>query len=203
MKLLTFSSESISQGDLLRDMDPVEKALVMNRGDEIGDIGKAFNRLEEYLQEMGNAANTIAQDDLTIIVTPHSDKDELGVAFSHMIGNLRNTVNQVMQSAMNLGAASEQLSSASSQAGQATGQISVTIQQVAKGTQEQASSISKTASSIEQMAMAIDGVARGAQDQSSSVLELSRPGRCAPGPSRRASPRPSSRTAARGPETRP
>jgi len=174
MKLLTMASDSISQGDLLRDMDQTIKASVMNHGDEIGDIGKAFNRLEKYLQGMGEAANTIAQDDLSITVTPLSDKDELGVAFSRMIANLRNTVGQVMQSAMNLSAAAEQLSSASSQAGQATGQITVTIQQVAKGTQDQATSVSKTASSIEQMAMAINGVAKGAQDQSESVATASK-----------------------------
>ncbi len=174
MKLLTMASDSISQGDLLRDMDQKIKASVMNRGDEIGDIGKAFNRLEKYLQGMGEAANKIAQDDLTVEVMPISEKDELGVAFSHMIVNLRATVSQVMESAINLSAAAEQLSSSSSQAGQATGQITVTIQQVAKGTQEQASSISKTASSIEQMTIAINGVARGAQDQSESVSTASR-----------------------------
>lgn len=174
MKLLTMASDSISKGDLLRDMDQKVKASVMNRGDEIGDIGKAFHRLEKYLQGMGEAANTIAQDDLTINVTPQSDKDELGVAFSHMIANLRDTVGQVMQSAMNLSAAAEQLSSASSQAGQATGQITGTIQQVAKGTQDQASSVIRTASSIEQMSMAINGVAKGAQDQSESVATASR-----------------------------
>lgn len=174
MKILTMASDSISQGDLLRDMDPAIKASVMNRGDEIGDIGKSFNRLEKYLQNMGEAANSIAQDDLTITVMPLSAKDELGVAFSQMISNLRNTVGQVMQSAMNLSAAAEQLSSASAQAGQATGQITVTIQQVAQGTQDQATSVSKTASSIEQMAMAINGVAKGAQDQSESVATASK-----------------------------
>jgi methyl-accepting chemotaxis protein len=169
MKLLTMASESISQGDLLRDMDIDKKASVFNRGDEIGDIGKAFSRLEKYLQAMGEAADTIASNDLTITVTPISEKDELGIAFSRMILNLRETVGQVMQSATDLSAAAEQLTSASSQASQATSQISVTIQQVAKGTMEQTTSVSKTASSIEQMAMAINGVANGAQEQSESV----------------------------------
>ena len=174
MKVLTIASESISQGDLLRDMDKKLISSVIDRGDEIGDIGRAFHKLVGYVQGMGAAANIIAQDDLTINVTPLSEKDELGIAFSHMIVSLRDTVGQVMKSALNLGAAAEQLSSSSIQAGQATGQITVTIQQVAKGTMDQATSVSKTAASIEQMTMAINGVAKGAQEQSQSVATASK-----------------------------
>ena len=174
IKLLTKASENIAEGDLLRDMAQSTKDAVINRGDELGDIGKAFHKLVAYLQTMGNAANTIAQNDLSISVAPISEKDELGNAFLRMITNLRETIGQVSQSAMNLAASAEQLSSAANQSGQATSQISVTIQQVAKGTQDQATAISKTAASIEQMTVAIDGVAKGAQEQSQSVANASR-----------------------------
>ncbi len=172
--ILIVASKAISEGNLLRDMEQKEKDKVILRNDEIGDIGKAFHSLVGYLQEMGNAATIISQDDLTINVTPKSEKDELGNAFSKMIFNLRETVGQVMQNSVSLSASAEQLASAANQAGQATNQIAVTIQQVASGTQEQATSVTKTASSIEQMTLAINGVAKGAQEQSQSVSNASK-----------------------------
>lgn len=174
VKTLTTASNSLAQGELLRDMDQATKDSVINRKDELGDIGKAFHNLVGYIQGMGLVANSIAQNDLTASVTPKSEKDELGVAFANMLQNLRQTINQVTQSALNLGAAAEQLSSASSQAGQATNQISATIQQVAKGTADQAAAVTKTATSVEQMTLAINGVAKGAQEQSQSVTNASR-----------------------------
>lgn len=173
LKILTKSSEDLSVGILLRDMTQKDKDAVTLRKDEMGEIGKAFGRLIQYMQDMGQAANTIADNDLTINVTPNSDKDELGVAFKHMIDSLRTTVGHVTDSANNLGAAAQQLSSAANQAGQATNQIATTIQQVAKGTQDQASAVTKTAASVEQMTQAIEGVAKGAQEQSNSVTKAS------------------------------
>lgn len=173
LKILTKSSEELAKGILLRDMTQKDKDAVTLRKDEMGDIGKAFNGLVKYMQDMGQAANTIADNDLTINVTPYSEKDELGVAFEHMVDSLRTTVGQVTDSANSLGAAAQQLSSAANQAGQATNQIATTIQQVAKGTQDQASAVTKTAASVEQMTQAIEGVAKGAQEQSNSVTKAS------------------------------
>ena len=173
LKILTRSSEDLSMGILLRDMSQKDKDAVTHRKDEMGEIGQAFSRLIIYMQEMGQAANTISENDLSISVTPKSDKDELGNAFQRMVESLRDIVGHVTESANSLGAAAEQLSSAANQAGQATNQIATTIQQVAKGTQDQASAVTKTAASVEQMGQAIEGVAKGAQEQSTSVMKAS------------------------------
>mgnify|MGYP000880643470 FL=1 len=170
---LTKSSNDLSKGDLLRGMSQKEKDAITLRKDEMGEIGKAFHNLIVYMQDMGKAAGTIAENDLTVDVVPNSEKDELGVAFEHMVSSLRQTVGQVTDSANSLGAAAAQLSSAANQAGQATTQIATTIQQVAKGTQDQASAVTKTAASVEQMTQAIEGVAKGAQEQSTSVSKAS------------------------------
>ena len=173
LKSLLNASRQLSQGILLRDMSQKDKDIVTKRKDEMGEIGKAFHNLIVYMQEMGQAANTIAENDLSISVTPKSDKDELGNAFQRMVESLRDIVGHVTESANSLGAAAEQLSSAANQAGQATNQIATTIQQVAKGTQDQASAVTKTAASVEQMGQAIEGVAKGAQEQSTSVMKAS------------------------------
>ncbi len=164
---------SVSTGDLVRDLDQKVKDALTIRKDEVGDIAKSFDQVIQYMQEMGNAANTIANNDLTVTVVAKSNKDELGIAFSKMVESLRETVGRIGQSATELSAASGQLAVAANQAGQATTQIAATVQQVAKGTAEQAGAVAKTASAVEQMSQAIEGVAKGAQEQSNSVLKVS------------------------------
>jgi len=166
-------ANGLSVGELAREVSDAVKDQVRKRQDEIGDIGKSFDKLINYMQEMGNAANTIAENDLTTQVTAKSQKDELGNAFATMITNLRQSVFQISESADSLSAASGQLSAAANQAGQATNQIASTVQQVAKGTAQQAESVNRTASSVEQMSRAIDGVAKGAQEQASAVGKAS------------------------------
>ncbi len=164
---------SVSNGDLVRDLDQKVKDSLTRRKDEVGDIAKSFDQVILYMQGMGEVANTISQNDLTATVTPKSAKDELAIAFAKMIDSLRGSVGLIAQSASSLGAASEQLANASNQAGQATSQIATTIQQVARGTTQQSEAVNKTASSVEQMSRAIDGVARGAQEQASAANKAS------------------------------
>ena len=166
-------ANSLAQGDLVRDLDEKAVDSVRNRKDEIGNIGKAFDQLINYMQGMGQAALSIAQNDLTTQVTPKSKKDELGNAFAQMIVGLRDAVGRVAENAHGLSTASEQLALAANQAGQATSQISTTIQQIASGTAQEAESVSRTASSVEQMARAIGGVAKGAQEQAFAVGKAS------------------------------
>ncbi len=166
-------TKMLSVGDMQRNMEDKEKDKVRKRKDEIGDIGKSVDALIDYMQEMGHAAQMIAQNDLTVSVKPRGEKDELGNAFASMIASLRDSVGKVAENARNLNAASAQLATASNQAGQATNQISVTIQQVASGTQQQTSAITKTAHSVEEMTRAINGVARGAQEQAEAVSQAS------------------------------
>lgn len=173
MKIMVTGSRAMAGGDLLRDMDDKTKKELVDRKDELGDVGKALHDLIAYLQKMGGAANRIANNDLSINVTPVSEKDELGNAFKNMVEGLRQTVGLITQSAGQLDAASQQLAEASSQAGQVTAQIATTIQEVAKGTSLQAENIAKTASTVENMSRAIDGVSLGAQDQAQAVSRTS------------------------------
>ena len=170
---LTKITTAVSTGDLVRTLDGKTRDVLTNRRDEIGIISKSMDNLIQYLQGIGDAAMTIAANDLSASVTTINEKDELGNAFAKMVYSLRETVGQVAESATNLSEASDQLANAANQAGIATSQIAVTVQQVAKGTTEQATAVSKTATAVEQMSYAIDGVAKGAQEQSYSVAKVS------------------------------
>lgn len=169
IRVLTESAQAFAVGNIQRDLSQKTIDAITRRSDEAGEIARSFTRLARYIVSMANLANQIADGDLTVEVTPNSEKDELGVAFAQMVVGLRNTVSGVAENARAVQNASEQLSQASGQAGQATSQIAATIQQVARGTAQQSESVSRTAGSVEQMTRAIDGVARGAQEQAQAA----------------------------------
>ncbi len=159
------AAAGIAAGDL-------NQTIVVNSKDEIGQMATAFQQMVAYLQGIAAVAGRMAQNDLTQDVTPQSPRDQLGLAFSAMIAQLRLTVGQVSSSALRVSAASGQLAAAANQAGQATSQIAATVQQVARGTGQQTEAITRTAASVEQMKRSIDGVAKGAEEQGGAVTRV-------------------------------
>ncbi len=171
---VTKMAQTLAVGDLIRESSEIQKDRIhLLRKDEIGTIRQSFEQLINYMQNMGIAASAIADNDLTITVTPESEKDELGNAFAKMIIGLRDAVGQVAKSANAVSAASAQLATASEQSGDASQQIATTIQQVAMGITQQTSGVTKTSSSVEQMNRAIEGVAKGAQEQANAIGKAS------------------------------
>ena len=164
--MLKAVSEQIAAGDVHATIDVYQR-------DELGMLANSFRDMVGYLQNMAESAGKLAQGDLTSSVTPKSEKDALGNAFSSMVAKFRELVGEVTANAGSVRRASKELALAAEQSGQATNQIAATMQQVAKGTSQQSESVTRTAASVEQMSRAIDGVARGAQEQSSAVIKAS------------------------------
>ena len=138
LAVLTGALQNIQRGDLNRDMTDRQRELLTNRNDEIGVAGKAEIECGKYLLELADAASQVAEGDLTTIIIPRSEKDELGRALAHMVESLQGVVSKVTQNAAELQSASQHLAMSSNQAGLATSQIASTIQQVARGTAQQA-----------------------------------------------------------------
>ncbi|MDR3575785.1 MAG: methyl-accepting chemotaxis protein [Anaerolineaceae bacterium] len=161
-RTLELMADQIAQGEL-------DQITVIKREDEIGEIGKAFGRMTAYLQGMAEVAEKIAQGDLAISVTPQSDKDVLGNAFSKMITELNMLVGQVKANSLEVGAAAKQVNRSVDQAAQATSQIASTMQQMSNGINEQAEVIGQTAQSVDQMSQVIMNVAGGSEQQASAV----------------------------------
>jgi Methyl-accepting chemotaxis protein len=126
-----------------------------------------------YFQGAASASTAIANNDLTITVTPNSENDVLGIAFRKMICGLQSVIGQVAESAEALSTAASQLAVTSDQSGCATSQIASTIQQVALGITQQSQDFNRTSNSIEQMDRTIAGVARGAQEQAIAISKAS------------------------------
>src|SRR3989338_7171019 len=92
------SSEKIAAGDLEVNLD------VKSR-DEIGILANAFRDMISYLKDMAHRAKTIAQGDLTIRMSPKSDKDVLGNAFQEMtlyIQDMSKTADAITEGELNI-----------------------------------------------------------------------------------------------------
>ena len=162
------AAEGLAIGDLEQDR------WLKSRGkDEIGRMTDAFRKLVAYVREMAGVAEAISRGDLTVRVTPRSDRDTLGTALQTMVANLTGMVGSVASSASALAAASQRLAHASGEAGAATQQITETIQQVARGNQEQSAAVQETAGSVDQLTKAIAQIAQGAQEQSRAIEQTS------------------------------
>ena len=175
-QLMSAAGEIADTGDLQQHID-------IDRSDEIGALAGAFAKMVAYLKEMAAVPEGIVRGDLTMPVTPRSERDMLGNSFAQMIGGLRKTVRQIRDSATQVAGGSNELASASDesakinlQAAEAIDEvtstmheISVNVQNMVKNTQVQAASVSETSASIDQMVASIQRVT----DTARSMVEIS------------------------------
>lgn len=159
---LTRAAEAITMGDLSQTMPALA-------ADEVKELAKAFQSINEFLGSTATVATNIANGDLTGEVKARSDKDVFGLAFSKMLVNLRTLVRTLSENVSNLTSASDTLASTANVASQATSQISLTIQQISQGASQQTESITHSSNSVQQMTRAIGDIARGAQEQANAV----------------------------------
>ena len=129
---LVTAIQMIARGEL----DQRIKAQTLNRKDELGIMSKAFKNMLVYLEEMAQAAGMIARGDLTAQVSPKTEKDVLGNAFSKMINNLNNTL--------------QQTNAVTGQVVQAVEQVRSVSQDLASNSQEQSAAVEQVASSVEE-----------------------------------------------------
>ncbi len=139
--------------------------------DELGGMARAFQEMSSYLETLADAAQRVAEGDLTVAWTPKSDEDVLGVAFSRMLLNLRQLVGAVNDGGRQLVDASAQLNDSALQVGGATQQIAHTIEQVAQGTAQQASDIEQAKEAVQRQVQAIDSISENVRRQAATVSE--------------------------------
>ncbi len=166
LRQLAVVAEAIKIGDLTQKMPTRAK-------DEVQDLIATFQDINDYLNYTANIASNIAIGDLTDDVKSRSEKDVFGLAFTQMLGNLRNLVNTLAKNIATLTTASTNLASTADIASQATNQISLTIQQIARGAAQQTESVTQSTISVQQLAQAIDEIANGTGEQASAVSNAS------------------------------
>ena len=156
------AAAGIAQGDLQQTID-------VGSSDELGAMAQSMREMVIYLQSVSDAVESVAANDLTVTVSPKSERDVIGIALTKMLGNLRDTVGQMQDASVSVARTSIDLAAAASQSGLASTQITQTINQVAAGAQDQASAASSTSNSMADLTRTIDEVETGAAETTRKV----------------------------------
>jgi methyl-accepting chemotaxis protein len=126
--------------DMIEELEKghLDKRLNIDRGDEIGRMAKTMDSFADSLQnEMVDALQKLAANDLTFDVSPRDEHDKIRGALKKAGDDLNNIVSQINVSGEQVASASNQVSSAS--------------QSLSQGSTEQASSIEEITSSMTEM----------------------------------------------------
>ncbi len=158
------AAEGIADGD-------VDQEVTIATRDELGRTAGAFRRMIDYLKEMAGAADRVAAGDLTLDVTPRSERDALGTALHRMTGNLRELIGAVDGSAATLSASSQQMASTSDEAGRAVGEIANAVGDVASGAERQVRMVEAAREAAEQASSAAATSAERAQETAAAAQQ--------------------------------
>ena len=116
----------------------VEVDLKKTCNDEFGEIIDALLETVEHIRSDAQVAYRIAEGDLSMTVTPKSDRDVLGNAFNKLITDQNHILGNIKEASMQVTTGSEQVASAS--------------QSLAQGSTQQASSLEEITASISEIA---------------------------------------------------
>jgi methyl-accepting chemotaxis protein len=141
-----------------------------DRSDELGELSRSINRTYGYVDEMSRTANSIAGGDLNVQVTPRSEADTFGKAFSLMVEKLVNVIADVRNGASALNAAAGQIAASSMDLSQGTSQQAASVEETTASLAEMTSSITQNAESSRQMEQMAK---KGARDAEESGLAVS------------------------------
>jgi methyl-accepting chemotaxis protein len=120
----------------------LDQSIDVHSRDEMGRLADSFRGMVDYLNGMADAANAIAQGDLTKEVRPRSEQDVLGVAFQRMAANLRDIIAELQEGAQQLSAASQQ--------------IVASVSQRAASATERAAAIAETTATVDEVKASAD-----------------------------------------------
>jgi methyl-accepting chemotaxis protein len=163
---LARAAQALALGDLDQRIDITSR-------DEIGQVADAFRAMVAYQQGVADVARSIANGDLTRDILPKNERDTLGLAFAQMLGNLRDLVGAVQNSATVVADASRNLGDSTSHVGVAAQQVTDAMQNVAAGAQETSSNTQDSQAGVRRLTQAVEGIARGASDQAQQVQTAS------------------------------
>jgi len=150
-------AQEIATGDIQKDVE-------LHSKDEIGQLASSFRQLIAYMKELAGAAERIAANDLTVEVSPKSDKDVLGNSFKTMTGNLTGMIRQLGQNADELVTAATEIASSAEEMSRGANDQNEQMGQVSSAIEEMTATIVESSKNA---AEASDG-ARGASDTASS-----------------------------------
>jgi len=142
---LTDAIKAMAHGDLTKTVAPKTPQIENPAGDEVGDVGRAFNDIQSKMVEaIGGYNDTRAQ-------------------LGSLVGN-------VSSSAQTLSAASQQMATTSEEAGRAVGEIASAVGEVAQGAERQVRAVEQAKVATEEVASASSAGAQNAQETAEAAV---------------------------------
>ncbi|MFP4460487.1 MAG: methyl-accepting chemotaxis protein [Candidatus Zixiibacteriota bacterium] len=93
MRFMSEAAERLSKGDVeLEGMDKKRIKHVEEQKDEIGDIGRGFTQIINYLSDTTHAAEEIGSGNLAVEIEPRSEKDQLSKSMIIMRDNIKESM---------------------------------------------------------------------------------------------------------------
>jgi methyl-accepting chemotaxis protein len=148
MVRLTEAAEALSKGD-------TDVKIAVKGTDELGTLAQSFAEMVTYLKVTASQASRIADGDLTVQVSPRSEKDLLGKSFKAMVENLTSVIGQLGSNARELVSAATQIASSS--------------EEMSKGAKDQANQVNQVSVAVEEMTANIIESSRNASDATSAA----------------------------------
>jgi methyl-accepting chemotaxis protein len=143
---LAATLDRLADGDLRIAFSSQRATIHDASGDEIADLGHAYDSLVDGFGAIGERLTAAAE-------------------------RLGSAIGSVARASRGVALASDQASSSAAQASQAVESIARTVDQVASGSRDQAGKISQASAAIEELARAAAAIADGANAQSTGIQE--------------------------------
>ena len=143
-------AEGIARGELA-------EVPMHEREDEIGRLSRAMRGMVEYLREMAQAADRLADGDLRAAPSVHGENDTFGRAFVRMVTTLRELLSRLRDASQQVAISAEEISASASS--------------IQRGAESQAASSDETSSTLVEMAAQISAVAQNTQALAANVEE--------------------------------
>ena len=157
-------TKSVAEGDLSKDV-------VISSRDEIGDLLGYMENMVMNLRSTVQAADRIADGDLTVRVNILSEKDTLGKALLNMVERLREVVSDVKSAADNVAAGSQQMSSGSEEMSQGATEQAASAEEASSSMEEMAANIRQNSDNAQQTEKIAQKAAQDAREGGSAVAE--------------------------------
>ena len=102
LKALTKASDQLTEGD-------TDVNIEIHRNDEIGQLAASFANMAEHTKQQAQLLERLSTGDLTMRVTPRSDKDVMSVAIKTTLTRLNGLLSDIKISANQLSIGSDQI----------------------------------------------------------------------------------------------
>ena len=144
---LAAAAAGLASGDL--DQQGLQQQISAASSDEIGRLGASFGSMMRYQSAMAAVADRISNGDLSGDLTPQSQADALGNAFSRMNHNLKVLIDEIQSGSGNLAAVSTKI-------------MAATAEQ-ASGVAQQSAAVAQTTATVEEVKASADQAVEMAQ----------------------------------------